>query len=85
LLFRVLHIDFGGVAAQLDIGLNLLEPATGLEGQIHLPIERVPVADGAMQVADMDEVEGAGLKGPVLLSIVDLKAQVWRDPAWLRW
>lgn len=79
----VVDDDVRVLGAELDVGLGVLEPAAGLEGLEDLAVELGPVADGAVEGAYVDEVEGGGLEGPVELGILDLEAEVRGHPAWL--
>lgn len=58
--------DGAVVAADEDGGLDGLGPAgAGAQGAEGLGAEGVPVADGAEEVAQVDEVEGGGGEGPL--------------------
>lgn len=77
------NLDGRILGLHLDVGLHVLEPPAGLQRGVHLPVQLGPVADGAVQGAHVDEVEGVGLEGPVELGVFDLEAQVWGDPVGL--
>lgn len=61
----------------------MLEPATRLKELVDLTIQRRPVIDGTVHVADMDEVKVLGSESPIKLSIVDLELKVRGYPTWL--
>jgi hypothetical protein len=61
----------------------VLEPPTWFQGGEDFLVQHGPVADGAVEAADVNEVEGVGREGPLELGVFDLKAQVGRDPAGL--
>ena len=71
--------------AQLDVGLEMLEPAARLQSLEHLGVQLVPVVDGGVHVPDVDEVERVGLEGPRPLSVVDLEGYVGGSPGGLGW
>lgn len=82
----LIFIDFAGgvVALKLNLRLYMLEPATWLQKLVHLLVQFGPVINRALHIANMDEVKGLRLKGPILLCIVNLKLEVRRYPAGLR-
>jgi len=63
-----------------DVELDVLEIAAGLRAAEGLAVQRRPVRDGAVQVADVHEVEVVRRVGPGQLGVVDLEAQVRGDP-----
>jgi hypothetical protein len=76
----VLSHRLGVLTLQVDIGLDMLEPTTRLQKLEHLPIQLRLVIKGTMHIANMDKVERGRLKGPLQLSIVDLKLDIRRRP-----
>lgn len=73
---------------RLDVDVELLDlniPDAGLQVRQGLRVERRPVRDAALEVADVDEVEVLRRPGPrQLLDVVDLELAVGRDPCGLR-
>jgi hypothetical protein len=71
-----------GAILRIETGreLGLLDPSTGLEGAVAFGVEGRPGGDAAEEGADVDEVNGGGVKGPVrLVGVVDFKTAVrWR-------
>lgn len=71
------------VAGEQRRVLGLLEVSAGFQGAEALRVQGGPVGDGAVQAADVDEVEGVRREGPVGFHVVDLEAHVGRDPGGL--
>ena len=68
-----------------DIELLVLISGAGLQVVEGLSVEGGPVADGAVQIANVDVVEVVLRPGPVQLGIVDDKLAVMGHPRWLDW
>jgi len=75
---RADHVGLGG-----DVELEILDPAAGLGVPKALRVERRPVADAAVQIPDVHEVEVVGGPGPQQLRIVDLESTVRGHPGGL--
>lgn len=71
------------IALERGVGLEGLDPTARLQGGVGLLEELRPIADGADEVAHVDEVEGVGGPGPRQLGVVDLELAVGRDPVGL--
>ena len=74
----------GTVVRRADTrGIQMLDPTTRLQAPISLPVDRIPVLDGAGKPADVDVVEVVVRVGPLLGGVVDFEAQVGGHPAGL--
>lgn len=81
----VVDLDLWVLRKHLKIRLDMLEPTTWLESLVHLTIQPIPVTNSTLEISNVDKVKGFRLKGPLELSIIDLKLNVWGDKAWLGW
>lgn len=72
--------DLGHVAQHHDVVLKVLDPAARDGGAEGLLVERAPVADAAVEAADVDVVEGLGRIRPLELRVFDVEHAVWRHP-----
>ena len=66
-----------------DVELDVLDVPAGLGAAEGFAVERGPVRDAAVQVAQVDKVKVVGRVGPGELGVIDLKAEVGRDPGGL--
>lgn len=66
-----------------DVELDVLDVAAGLGAAEGFAVEGGPVRDAAVQVAQVDKVKVVGRVGPGELGVVDLEAEVGRDPGGL--
>ena len=73
------------ITPELAIAFDRFDPAARSASSVSLAEERVPVLDSAEEVADVDKVEEVVLPGPVEGGIVDLEADVGRNPLGLSW
>lgn len=68
------------VCAPTDAVFDLFEISSGFEVCVDAGVEFGPRGDGAVEAADVDEVELAFGKSPRLRAVVDLEAEVGWDP-----
>lgn len=68
------------VCAPTDAVFDLFEISSGFEVGVDAGVEFGPRGDGAVEAADVDEVELAFGEGPGFGAVVDLEAEVGRDP-----
>ena len=61
----------------------VFELAAGLQNAVDVLIQLLPVADGPVEIPDVDEVKCVIGPGEVLVCIVDLEGQVRRCSGWL--
>lgn len=71
------------VCAPTDAVFDLFEISSGFEVGVDAGVEFGPGGDGAVEAADVDEVELAFGKSPRLRAVVDLEAEVGWDPVGL--
>lgn len=71
------------VCAPADAVFDLFEISSGFEVGVDAGVEFGPGGDGAVEAADVDEVELAFGEGPRLRAVVDLEAEVGWDPVGL--
>lgn len=62
-------------------GVLVLDPAAGLASTEGFPVQPRPVGNVAGQEADVDEVKGVVVPGPIEVGVVDLELDVRRYPA----
>lgn len=72
--------DLGHVAQHHDVVLKVLDPAARDGGPEGLLVERAPVADAAVEPADVDVVKGLGRIRPFELRVLEVEHAVWRHP-----
>lgn len=68
-----------------DVELDVLDVAARLGAAEGFAVEGGPVRDAAVQVAQVDKIKVVGRVGPGELGVVDLEAEVGRDPGGLDW
>lgn len=71
------------VCAPADAVFDLFEISSGFEVGVDAGVEFGPRGDGAVEAPDVDEVELSFGKSPRLGAVVDLEAEVRRDPVGL--
>lgn len=78
-----LVVDSFIVGVDMAFGVEVLDPATGLQAAVGFLVQRRPVLNGTGEPTEVNEVERGGLVGPFAGSIVDIEAKVGRHPCGL--